>query len=382
MSEANPPLENSEITEQEVKAKGGSSTFSRVAKYTAVRIITLFFTVVVALYLTVLIANMGGYVDKIQRAQIREDISQRVGRDPASKFLSPEAKTTKINNMIALQEERYGLNQPFVIRSAAYLTNALTLNLGRALQMSSNSGSNSVRTIILERLPTTLLLFGTEALLLFFTAMYFSLILSRKYGSIWDKVLIALTPLSSAPGWFYGIFLVLIFAAILKILPFSGMVDSPPPTQPLQYMVSLGRHMILPITALLIGGIFIEIFAWRTFFLIYSSEDYVDMAKAKGLSSRDIERKYILRPTLPTIITSFALLMITIIVGGPIIETLFVWPGIGRAQFQAIGLFDTPVILGITVVYAYLLAITVFILDFVYALVDPRVKIGGGESKQ
>jgi hypothetical protein len=53
MSEANPPLENSEITEQEVKAKGGSSTFSRVAKYTAVRIITLFFTVVVALYLTV-----------------------------------------------------------------------------------------------------------------------------------------------------------------------------------------------------------------------------------------------------------------------------------------------------------------------------------------
>ena len=253
MSEANPPLENSEITEQEVKAKGGSSTFSRVAKYTAVRIITLFFTVVVALYLTVLIANMGGYVDKIQRAQIREDISQRVGRDPASKFLSPEAKTTKINTMIALQEERYGLNQPFVIRSAAYLTNALTLNLGRALQMSSNSGSNSVRTIILERLPTTLLLFGTEALLLFFTAMYFSLILSRKYGSIWDKVLIALTPLSSAPGWFYGIFLVLIFAAILKILPFSGMVDSPPPTQPLQYMVSLGRHMILPITALLIG---------------------------------------------------------------------------------------------------------------------------------
>ena len=130
------------------------------------------------------------------------------------------------------------------------------------------------------------------------------------------------------------------------------------------------------------AGIFIEIFAWRTFFLIYSSEDYVDMAKAKGLSSRDIERKYILRPTLPTIITSFALLMITIIVGGPIIETLFVWPGIGRAQFQAIGLFDTPVILGITVVYAYLLAITVFILDFVYALVDPRVKIGGGESKQ
>jgi peptide/nickel transport system permease protein len=382
MSEANLPLDSSEITEQEVKAKGGTNTFSRVAKYTAVRILTLFFTVVVALYLTVLIANMGGYVDQIRIAQIREDVNQRVANDPAMRNVSQEARITKINEMVTIQEKRFGMDQPFVIRSFKYLWSAITLNLGKATQMTSNSGSTSVRTIILERLPTTLLLFGTEALLLFFTAMYFSLILSRKYGSIWDKILIALTPLSAAPGWFYGIFLVLIFAAILKVLPFSGMVDSPPPTEPLQYIVSLFRHMTLPVTALLIGGIFIEIFAWRTFFLIYSSEDYVDMAKAKGLTSRDIERKYILRPTLPTIITSFALLMITIIVGGPIIETLFVWPGIGRAQFQAIGYFDTPVILGITVVYAYLLAITVFILDFVYAIVDPRVKIGGGESKQ
>jgi peptide/nickel transport system permease protein len=381
MSEANPPISTGEISEKEVKTRSGSSTLARVSRYTAARIITLFFTVVIALYLTILIANMGGYVDTIQKAQIREDISQRVGRDPASKFLSPEAKQTKINEMIALQEHRYGMDQPFIIRSGAYLVNAITLNLGRSLQMSSNSGSNSVRTIILERLPTTLLLFGTADLFLFFIALFFSLILSRKYGSFWDKLLIALTPLSSAPGWFWGIFLVLIFSSILKILPFSGMVDSPPPTQPFQYMASLGRHMVLPVTALIMGGIFLEIFSWRTFFLIYSSEDYVDMAKAKGLTSREIERRYILRPTLPTIITSFALLMIAVLYGGPLLETLFVWPGIGRALYQAIGFFDTPVILGITVVYAYILAITVFVLDFVYALVDPRVKLGSEESK-
>jgi len=381
MSEANPPLESGELTEKEVKVRSGGSTFTRVAKYTSIRILTLFFTVVVALYLTVLIANMGGYVDEIRRAQIREDVNQRIANDPAMRNVSQEARETKITEMVAIQERRFGMDKPFIVRSGQYLLNAITLDLGRATQMTSNSGSTAVRIIILERLPTTLLLFGVEALLLFFTALFFSLILSRKYGSVWDKILIALTPLSSAPGWFYGIFLVLIFSAILKVLPFSGMVDSPPPSDPLSYIVSLGRHMVLPVSALLIAGIFIEIFTWRTFFLIYSSEDYVDMAKAKGLTSREIERKYILRPTLPTIITSFALLMITIIVGGPIIETLFVWPGIGRAQFQAIGLFDTPVILGITVVYAYLLAVTVFILDFVYAIVDPRVKIGGEESK-
>jgi peptide/nickel transport system permease protein len=120
---------------------------------------------------------------------------------------------------------------------------------------------------------------------------------------------------------------------------------------------------------------------WRTFFLIYSSEDYVEMAKAKGLSSRAIERRYVLRPTLPTIITSFALLLITLWTGAIILETVFNWPGLGRAYFTAIGLYDTPVIVGNAVIYAYLLAITVFLLDFIYALVDPRVRIGGEGRK-
>jgi peptide/nickel transport system permease protein len=124
------------------------------------------------------------------------------------------------------------------------------------------------------------------------------------------------------------------------------------------------------------------VYSNRTFFLIYSSEDYVDMAKAKGLQDREIERRYILRPTLPTIITSFALLLISLWTGAPIFETVFNWPGLGRTIYQAVGLFDTPVIVASTVLFAYLLAITVFLLDFIYALVDPRVKIGGQEGGQ
>jgi peptide/nickel transport system permease protein len=99
------------------------------------------------------------------------------------------------------------------------------------------------------------------------------------------------------------------------------------------------------------------------------------------MTSRNIERSYILRPTLPTIITSFALLVIAMWTGAPIFETVFLWPGLGRALFTAVGLYDTPVIVGSTVIFAYLLVITVFLLDIAYALVDPRVKIGGGESR-
>jgi peptide/nickel transport system permease protein len=134
--------------------------------------------------------------------------------------------------------------------------------------------------------------------------------------------------------------------------------------------------MILPVMAYTLSLIFLQVFSWRTFFLIYSSEDYVDMAKAKGLPAKDIQNKYILRPTLPTIITSFALMIINTWLGAPIFEKIFNWPGLGRAFYQAVSAFDTPVIIGETVIFAYLLAITVFILDFVYALVDPRVKIG------
>jgi len=106
------------------------------------------------------------------------------------------------------------------------------------------------------------------------------------------------------------------------------------------------------------------------------------MAKAKGLPSRMIESDYVLRPTLPTIVTAFALTLIGLWQGFIVTETVFSWPGMGRAYFQAIQFYDTPVIVGMTIIYAYLLMITVLLLDFIYALIDPRVKVGdkGGQS--
>jgi len=363
---------------QPLVRKAPVSAFVRVMQYSAVRLITLFATVIVAIYLTVMIANMGGFVDQIMRGEMRERITVQVVNNPANRNLDQEARNQLVLDKIALEEKRLGLNQPYAVRSLRYLTNALTLNLGRANNMTSDSGSKAVRLIILERLPATLLLMGTSNLILFFGAILLALSLSRKYGSFWDKAVIAMSPTSSVPPWFYGIFLILIFAAVLKVLPFGGMVDAPPPKGTISYALSVLKHLTLPASALIMSSLFLSIYNWRTFFLIYSSEDYVEMAKAKGLPSRDIERRYILRPTLPTIITNFALLLIGLWTGAIITETVFLWPGLGRTLFRAIGLYDIPVIVGSTIIYAYLLAITVFLLDFFYALVDPRVKIGGG----
>ncbi len=364
------------------QVKARSNTFARVAKYTAVKLVALFVTVVIGIYLTVLIANMGGYVDEIRRGAIREGISVAIFQDqsPEIKSLSSQEKNELIQKRVALEEHRLGLDRPFIVRSFVFLVDALMLDLGRAQLMISDSGSKLVRNIILERLPPTLLLMGSSQLVLFFASVYLALILSRQYGSFFDRIMIALSPTSAAPSWFYGIFFILIFASVFRVLPFGGMVDAPPPDNPVAYSISLLKHLILPAGALIVSAFFISIYNWRTFFLIYSSEDYVEMAKMKGLTDREIERKYILRPTLPNIITQFALLLIGLWTGAIITETVFNWPGLGRALFQAIGLFDTPVIVGSTIIFAYLLAITVFLLDFVYALVDPRVKIGGSSA--
>ncbi|HWP56775.1 MAG TPA: ABC transporter permease [Candidatus Acidoferrales bacterium] len=351
--------------------------FARVARYIVGRGISLFITVVIGVYLAILIANMGGYVDEIRKAQIREQVGSTMLADPKMRALPPGEVRRLMDQQIELEEKRLGLDRHFIWRSFGYLKDALTLSLGRAERLTSDTGSRQVRAILLERLPATLLLFGTADLIIFFTAIFAALSLSRRYGSFLDRAIVALAPTSAAPAWFYGIFLILIFASVLHVLPFGGMVDVPPPESRLAYAASVLRHLVLPVAAILVGSLFIGIYNWRTFFLIYASEDYVEVAKAKGLPSGAIERRYILRPTLPPIITSFAFTLISLWGGAIILETVFSWPGLGRLLFQAVGQFDTPVIIGSVVIYAYLLALTVFLLDILYALVDPRVKVGG-----
>lgn len=356
-------------------------TLTRVLKYVLFRGMALFATVVVGVYLTVLIANMGGYLDTIRIAQIREQVGAMILSDTTLQQLPASQLRERIDEQVALEMRRLRLDQPFFVRSIDYLTDALTLNLGRAEFISSDSGSRQVRLILVERMPSTLLLSATSNLFLFFTAIFVALFLSRHYGSWLDRIVIAMAPTSAVPAWFYGIFLILIFASILHVLPFGGMVDAPVPETLPAYVVSLLKHMILPVSALVLHSIFIGIYNWRTFFLIYSSEDYVEMAKAKGLTSRTIERRYILRPTLPPIVTQFAFTLIYLWQGAIILETVFSWPGLGRLLYQAISLFDVPVIVGNVVLIAYLLVASVFLLDIIYALLDPRVKVGGGERR-
>ena len=364
----------------EVARTGWWRDLRRISWFTARRLLALFVTVMIGVYLTIVIANMGGQVDELRELQIRGTISEQVRGDPSFMEMSSEERNELIEEQVQMEIERRNLDQPFFLRSIDYLVQAARLDLGRAEEMHSDAGAREVYAIIVERLPATILLFGTANLLVFFVSVYAALHLSRRYGSRMDRAVIGLAPSSAAPGWFYGIFLILIFAFIVPVLPAGGMVDIPPPEDNWEDVLSVMRHMVLPVTAMFISSIFISIYSWRTFFLIHSSEDYVEMARAKGLPSNLIQRRYILRPTLSPIITNFALMLIGLWSGAIILEQVFNWPGLGTLLFQAIGHRDTPVIIGSVVVFAYLLAVTVFLLDFLYAILDPRVRIEGGQS--
>lgn len=357
-----------------------TSPWLRLSVFTGRRLISIFVSLVIAVYVTITIVNMGGHMDTIKINEIRERIGMVVPTIEEFQHLNATERRQLIEDMAQVEIQRLNLDVPFWIRSFTYLRDAITLDLGKAEGMSSDSGSQRVQDILLERLAPTLFMQVTSFLLIFFVALFFGLALSRRYGSFFDRLSVALAPSSSAPPWFYGIFMILIFAAVLGWLPFGGLVDAPPPSNKWDYFLSVMRHLILPVGSTFISSIFFSIFSQRTFFLIFSSEDYVDVAKAKGLSDRAIERRYVLRPTLPTILTGFMLSIITLWGGAAITEQVFNYPGLGRLLLQAADRHDTPVVVASTIVFGYLLAITVLILDFVYALVDPRIQVGAEES--
>ena len=376
MTETDLPLQSSADSTPE---KTTSGTLSRVAKYTFTRMIVLFLTVVVAVWITIFIANMGGYVDEIIRGRIDQMIVGMV-MGGWLKGVPTEEKFEIIEQTTAAMAEAEGLNQPFFLRTVRWLYTGLTLDWGEARYsrtMHAGRQTREVSTLIKEALPRTLLLFGAANIALFFVSLFLSLGLTRRRGGWLDKMVITLSPMGAVPAWAFGIILNVIFLKLRTGLTSGGTFDAWPDEFTIAYIPMVLKHMFLPFLSIFISGFFFSIYTWRSLFLIYSQEDYVDMAKAKGLPHRMLERRHILRPGLPAVLTSFALMLV--VLWGEIIalEKFFNVAGIGRLFYGAIRAIDMPLILGIVVSFAYLLAITVFLLDFFYAIVDPRVRITG-----
>ena len=332
----------------------------RILRYAVRRALVLVIVVMISLYLTIMVARLGG--------PIEDEISGNQFTGWLSGIWEPAG----------VRGSRENLQEPEWSRNLRLMINGITLNLGETDRMWSYSVSGRtqmrVSELILERLKVTLLIFGTANVLLFIVSVSMALFLSRQYGSWLDRMVTFLAPLSTAPAWFFGILMTVFAAQVLHF--YAGGLFQFPDDFKLEYIPFLLRNMLLPVTAIFLSKVFQSIYAWRTFFLVYSSEDFVEMALAKGLPARTIERRYIFRPLLPGLLTSFAMLVFSIWQEAIILELFFNVAGIGHLFYRALQVKDMPLVVGLTVVFGYLLAIILFFLDIIYAVVDPRLKVG------
>ena len=352
---------------------------TRLPRYIAVRLVTLLGMVVISVFITTIVANMGGYVDEVIRADTTFALGMAMRNEDFPEPLTPEQRVQLLEERVNAALEAQGLNQPFLLRTARWVWRALTLDWGRAKMapiVYASQVSNEVHVYILERLPRTLLLFGVANLLLFFVSITVALAMTHVRAKWLDRFIIVLLPLSSAPAWVYGMLLTVVAIQIPGLRFVTAGLNAWPTEFKWSYVFLVLRHMLLPALSIFLSKFIQSVFAWRTFFLLHYDEDYVTLAKAKGLRWRMLERNYILRPTLPAVLTNFVLLLISLWQEVIILEYFFNVEGIGRLFIRALAIHDTPMILAMVVVFAYLLALTIFLLDIAYALVDPRVRIG------
>lgn len=352
-------------------------TIRGAGKFLALRVAGLALAVITAVYLTILIANLGGYVDTIVAANIR----QNVGFMMAGGWLQDlpeEERMARAEEQIAAMQEAAGLNEPLIVRSGRWLGNGLLLNWGEP-ERNANYGlasrTQTVRQIISDHLARTLLVFGVANVFMFVAALLFALVLNRRFGGVLDRIFILLSPLSSAPAWVFGILLSMILLQLFGFSP-GGTLDTLPDSFGLSSVLVTLRHMLLPFIAIFLAGLFRTAFTWRSYFLSETNEAYVELGYAKGLSTGRVDRHYILRPALPALLTSFALLLAVLWQDIIALEYFFNVQGIGRLFVTALNAYDTSMLVAITTTFAYLLVATVLILDIVYVFVDPRVRVG------
>ncbi len=371
--------------------KKAPSTFRRVFLYILVRILTIGVTIVLGVFFAVVVANKGGGLD----IAFMDTLESQARRELYGLHGFAFGGDERVHERALELAEEAGLNDPFLPKYLKYTWKALHLDLGESVFTHLRSvywmgeRTAEVKDILLSRLPNTLLLVGTADFFVFVLGIPLSLYLSRNYGNWIDKIMNMLSPLSSVPSWVHGVLLVLVFAVTFRLLPPSGMVDNPLPDTAQGMFLSRAKHVILPASAIFLSLLFQLVYTWRNYFMIYSNEDYVEYAVAKGLSNQVIQNKYILKPSMPYVITSFALTLVSFWQMATALEVVFNWDGIGKMYITALPNYfgesffpgDMNLVVGIVVLFAYILGLVVLLLDFSYALVDPRIRLSGGENR-
>ena len=274
---------------------------------------------------------------------------------------------------IEVIEEQLGLNDPLPVQYGRWLGDMLKGDMGDSIKF-----RRPVSEMIGERIPNTLVLVGASFFVTLLLAIPIGIFSARKPYSPFDYVMTTVTFIGQAiPVYWLGLGLIVVFYITLKN-PFTG-----DPLFPVGGMNSRGQegnlldtlwHLVLPVTALSLGG-----FAWYSRFLRSSMmevlhEDYVRTARAKGLGERGVYFKHALRNAILPLVTLIALDLPSLFAGALFVETIFSWPGMGRLFWDAAKGRDYPVLLGVVMITAVLIIVCNILADLAYGWLNPQVK--------
>ena len=263
----------------------------------------------------------------------------------------------------------YGLDQPFIVQLARYIGGVLSFDLGY-----SYFYNQPVTALIFEKLPATLLLVITAQILALIVGVLLGIFSARNPNGLRSHFVTLLALFGySAPVFWTGILLLILFALKIPILPVAGMQDVRIESGGIAHVLDVARHMVLPVITL--ASIFLALYSRlaRASMMEVLGSDYIRTAKAKGLSDKQVVYKHALKNSLSPVVTLAGLQFSAVVSGAVLVETVFSWPGLGTLALQSIIARDTPTILGILFFSALVVIVGNLLTDLVLRLIDPRV---------
>jgi peptide/nickel transport system permease protein len=265
---------------------------------------------------------------------------------------------------------QYGLDKPLLTQLAIYLREILSGNLGYSYFYNLPVGS-----LILERVPATLLLVLSALAFAAVVGTALGVLASRNPNGIVSQAITVLSIVGySAPIFWTGILIIILFASIIPAFPISGMQDITADRTAFGTVLDVLHHLFLP--ALTLGIVYLAQYCRlaRASMLDVLGSDYVRTARAKGLAEWKVFFKHGLRNAVLPVVTAIGMQFANILSGAILTETVFDWPGLGRLAFDSILRRDYPTILGLLLFSAILVVVVNQIVDFVYRVIDPRIR--------
>ena len=293
---------------------------------------------------------------------------QYVG-DPVTNILGQDATPEQRQQM----RSDLGLDRPFPIQVAHFVQHAAQGEFGLSLRQ-----GRKVSSLIAERLPATLELSFTAALIALVIGIPMGVYSALRRGTLLSQTLMTLSLIGvSLPTFLIGILLILLFAVTLKWLPSFGRGE----------VVALGawttgylsvdgwKHLILPAITLAVFQLTLIMRLVRSEMLEVLRADYIKSARARGLPNRAVYFSHALKNTLVPVITITGLQLGSLIAFAIITETVFQWPGMGLLFIQAVTFADIPVMAAYLCLIALIFVVINLVVDLLYFVVDPRLRV-------